>query len=210
MKYIYRVEPIKVGAIGFLNDSGKQAKQLGANGSDGWELVCVSEGKKYLKYVYCKEVSDEEYEAELAKAKPVKAVKPKKELTPEQKKLLNLILMIATGLLALAALVMSCVTIFYLFPLYGELVNDLWMLEYGTKAPVGSAPIGYWLALILSVLGIVVSGLAFWKKKKWLSIVAVVMIILALVFALISMNGAQNAVEWVREELHVAHATISP
>ncbi len=56
MKYIYKVEVIKGGLFGIFDDSGKQTKQLNAAGADGWKLVCVSEGKKYLKYIYVKEV----------------------------------------------------------------------------------------------------------------------------------------------------------
>ncbi len=55
MKYIYKVEIIK-GGLFFTNDNTKQMKQLNAAGADGWKLVCVSEGKKYLKYIYIKEV----------------------------------------------------------------------------------------------------------------------------------------------------------
>ncbi len=50
MKYIYKVEVLKVGIFGFLDDSGKQTKQLNAAGADGWKLVCISEGKKYFTY----------------------------------------------------------------------------------------------------------------------------------------------------------------
>ncbi len=56
MKYIYKVEVIKAGLIGLFDDSKKQTKQLDAAGAEGWKLVCVSEGKKYLKYIYMKEV----------------------------------------------------------------------------------------------------------------------------------------------------------
>ncbi len=55
MKYIYKVEVVKGGLLGLLDDSNKQTKQLNAAGADGWKLVCISEGKKYLKYVYMKE-----------------------------------------------------------------------------------------------------------------------------------------------------------
>lgn len=55
MKYEYKVEVIKIGRIAFLDDSKKQMKQLNAAGADGWKLVCISEGKKYMKYVYVRE-----------------------------------------------------------------------------------------------------------------------------------------------------------
>lgn len=56
MKYEYKVEIIKGGIIGLLDDSKKQEKQLNAAGSQGWKLVTVSEGKKYLKYIYIREI----------------------------------------------------------------------------------------------------------------------------------------------------------
>ena len=55
MKYEYKVEVIKIGKIAFLDDSKKQMKQLNAAGAEGWKLVCISEGKKYMKYVYVRE-----------------------------------------------------------------------------------------------------------------------------------------------------------
>lgn len=54
MAYEYKVEIVKGGII-FSNDNKKQEKQLNAAGADGWKLVCISEGKKYMKYVYCRE-----------------------------------------------------------------------------------------------------------------------------------------------------------
>ena len=54
MKYEYKVEIVKGGII-FTNDNKKQEKQLNAAGEYGWKLVCISEGKKFLKYVYCRE-----------------------------------------------------------------------------------------------------------------------------------------------------------
>ncbi len=59
-KYAYKVENIRVGSIGFFNDSKKQTKQLDDSGEDGWELVTISTGKKYLKYVYCRELAEGE------------------------------------------------------------------------------------------------------------------------------------------------------
>lgn len=56
MKYIYKVEIIKVAIIGIFDDSKKQEKQLNAAGEQGWKLISISEGKKYMKYVYIKEV----------------------------------------------------------------------------------------------------------------------------------------------------------
>ena len=37
------------------NDNKKQEKQLNAAGEFGWKLVCISEGKKYMKYIYIRE-----------------------------------------------------------------------------------------------------------------------------------------------------------
>ena len=54
MKYEYKVEIVKTGLL-FGNDNKKQEKQLNAAGEFGWKLVCISEGKKYAKYVYAKE-----------------------------------------------------------------------------------------------------------------------------------------------------------
>ena len=56
MKYIYKVEYVKTGLL-FGSDNHKQEKQLNAAGELGWKLVCISEGKKYLKYVYIKEAN---------------------------------------------------------------------------------------------------------------------------------------------------------
>ncbi len=55
MKYEYKVSLIKVGMVGFLDDSHKQEKQLNSFGEEGWKLVCISEGKKYLKYIFIRE-----------------------------------------------------------------------------------------------------------------------------------------------------------
>lgn len=55
MKYEYRVEVIKAGITGWFDDSGKQTKQLNAIGEEGWRLVCISEGAKYMKYVFIRE-----------------------------------------------------------------------------------------------------------------------------------------------------------
>lgn len=57
MKYEYKVEVIKCGVFGFLDDSKKQTKQLNTAGAEGWKLVCISEGKKYMKYVYVRELN---------------------------------------------------------------------------------------------------------------------------------------------------------
>ena len=54
MKYEYKVEFIKVNRV-FSNDNKKQEKQLNAAGEFGWKLVCISEGKKYMKYIYIRE-----------------------------------------------------------------------------------------------------------------------------------------------------------
>ncbi len=66
----YKVEEIKVGKVGFLDDSGKQEKQLNAAGAEGWKLVTLSEGKDSLKYIYAKEegaTTKYEYKVELVK-----------------------------------------------------------------------------------------------------------------------------------------------
>lgn len=55
-KYEYRVEVVKGGIIGLLDDSKKQTKQLNDIGAQGWKLVCTSEGKKYMKYVFIREI----------------------------------------------------------------------------------------------------------------------------------------------------------
>ena len=55
MVYEYRVVPIKVGLFGLVDDSGKQTKQLNEYGAQGWKLVQISEGKKYLKYIFIRE-----------------------------------------------------------------------------------------------------------------------------------------------------------
>lgn len=55
-KYEYRVEPVKVAKIGMFDDSKKQTKHLNEIGAQGWKLVCLTEGKKYLKYVFIREV----------------------------------------------------------------------------------------------------------------------------------------------------------
>ncbi len=55
MKYTYKVEMVKKNRI-FANDDKRQMKQLNAAGADGWKLVLVTEGKKYTKYVYIKEM----------------------------------------------------------------------------------------------------------------------------------------------------------
>lgn len=54
-KYEYRVEVIKIGFFGLFDDSKKQAKQLNEVGTQGWKLVCTSQGGKYLKYVFVRE-----------------------------------------------------------------------------------------------------------------------------------------------------------
>lgn len=57
MKYIYRVEIMKQNVI-FNKDNNRQEKQLNAAGELGWKLLLISEGKKYMKYVYVKEIQD--------------------------------------------------------------------------------------------------------------------------------------------------------
>jgi Zn/Cd-binding protein ZinT len=57
MKYIYKVEIMKQNVI-FNKDNKKQEKQLNAAGELGWKLLLISEGKKFMKYVYVKEIQD--------------------------------------------------------------------------------------------------------------------------------------------------------
>ncbi len=56
MKYEYKVEIVKGGILGLLDDSKGQTKQLNQAGAEGWKLILISEGKKFLKYVYIREV----------------------------------------------------------------------------------------------------------------------------------------------------------
>ncbi|MCL1945068.1 MAG: DUF4177 domain-containing protein [Firmicutes bacterium] len=56
MRYEYKVEIQKTNFI-FSNDNKKQEKQLNAAGQDGWKLVCVAEGKKFMKYMYVREIN---------------------------------------------------------------------------------------------------------------------------------------------------------
>ncbi len=57
MKYEYKVEEIKIGGpLSVFGDSKKQEKQLNEAGAQGWKLILISEGKKYMKYVYYREV----------------------------------------------------------------------------------------------------------------------------------------------------------
>lgn len=56
MRYEYKVEVIKVGVIGLFDDSKKQEKQLNELGAQGWKLQTISEGKKYMKYIFIREV----------------------------------------------------------------------------------------------------------------------------------------------------------
>ena len=56
MRYEYNVVPVKIGRIGLFDDSKKQIKQLNEIGANGWRLVTISEGKKYVKYVFIREV----------------------------------------------------------------------------------------------------------------------------------------------------------
>ena len=56
MRYEYKVELLKTGMLSFLNDNKKQEKQLNEIGAQGWKLVLISEGKKYMKYVFVKEL----------------------------------------------------------------------------------------------------------------------------------------------------------
>ena len=201
MKYVYRVEPIKVGAIGFLNDSGKQAKQLGASGEDGWELVCISEGKKYLKYVYCKEVSDEEYETELAKAKPVKAVKPKKVLTPEQIKKRNLTWATVMGAIALACAILAIVLITAIIPEESRIRNEFYFKKFGHESREMDVSPGYIIGVIILAVGIVFGGLSFLCKKTWLWIITAIIIGVALMFMGIELYADLNSIRYYTEEL---------
>lgn len=56
MRFEYLVVPVKVARIGLFDDSKKQTKQLNQYGAVGWKLVTVSVGKKYVKYVFIREI----------------------------------------------------------------------------------------------------------------------------------------------------------
>ena len=58
VKYEYKVEIMKGGITGLFDDSAKQTKQLNEAGKEGWKLVCISEGAKYMKYVYSREITE--------------------------------------------------------------------------------------------------------------------------------------------------------
>ena len=58
VKYEYKVEIMKGGITGLFDDSAKQTKQLNEAGKEGWKLVCISEGAKYMKYVYIREIAE--------------------------------------------------------------------------------------------------------------------------------------------------------
>jgi len=53
-RYEYKVEIIKIGI--FFDSNTKQEKQLNTAGSEGWQLVAIVAGKKYLKYCYMREL----------------------------------------------------------------------------------------------------------------------------------------------------------
>ncbi len=201
MKYVYKVEPIKVGAIGFLNDSGKQTKQLDVSGNDGWELVCISEGKKYLKYVYCKEVSDEEYEAEAAKVKAEKVKKPKVPLTPEQIKKRNMIWTIVVGALALVSTIIAISLIAAIIPEEARIRGEFYFKKFGYESREKDVSPGYVLGVIILAIGIAFGGLAFWRKKTWLWIIATVFIGVAFVFMGITLYAETNNIAYYKEEL---------
>ena len=59
MKYEYKVEIVKQGWL-FNRDNKKQERQLNKAGDKGWKLVTISVGRKYLKYIYIKEVHESE------------------------------------------------------------------------------------------------------------------------------------------------------
>lgn len=210
MKYVYKVEPIKIGMFGFGDDSKKQQKQLGVSGEDGWELVCVSEGKKYLKYVYSKEVPDEEYEAEVKKVNE-KTQKPKKVLSPEQLKKINMTWMIVFGVLALITIVLAIVDIALLSQGL-KLRVEYWSLyEGGSYAErdynlVNFISSGYIMGLILLVVGLIFGGLAFWRKKQWMWIVATVFMVAALFMCAIAVFADAGEVSYYKEELELLKA----
>ena len=202
MKYVYKVEPIKVGAIGFLNDSGKQAKQLGASGEDGWELVCISEGKKYLKYVYCKAVSDEEYEAEAAKVKAEKVKKPKVPLTPEQIKKRNWIWTIAVAVVALITAIMAISLSFTILPEMGRLEVEYHRKMYGNEIPFSMemSP-GHIIGLIALIAGVLLAIPSFFCKKQWLWIITAAIVLFAFVFIGFTMLAETSTMAYYQEEL---------
>lgn len=57
MKYEYNVVPVKIGRVGLFDDSKKQIAQLNELGHQGWKLITISEGKKYMKYVFVREIA---------------------------------------------------------------------------------------------------------------------------------------------------------
>ena len=209
MKYIYRVEPIKIGMLPVGDDSKKQEKQLSANGEDGWELVCVSEGAKYLKYVYCKEVSDEEYDEEVQKAEVKVEKKPKKVLSPEQLKKINMIWMIAFGVLALTAIVLAIVNIAVASQL-AELETEYWSLyeggQYAQEYTLDVLDPGYVMGLVILAVGLAFGGLAFWRKKQWMWIVASVLMAAALFMFAISVYADACSVSSFKEDIALLKA----
>ncbi len=208
MKYIYRVEPIKIGMLPVGDDSKKQEKQLSANGEDGWELVCVSEGAKYLKYVYCKEVSDEEYEEEVQKAEVKVEKKPKKVLSPEQLKKINMIWLIAFGVLALASIVLAIVDFVFGVQLV-DLETEYFLLMYGEQFEGTMGDIlspGFIFGLVMLAVGLVFGGLAFWRKKQWMWIVATVLMVAALLMVAISVYADSDNASYYKEELELLKA----
>lgn len=211
MKYVYKVEPIKVGAIGFLNDSGKQAKQLGESGEDGWELVCISEGKKYLKYVYCKAVSDEEYEAEAAKVKAEKAKKPKVELTPEQIKKRNMIWTIVVGAFALVTAILAVLLVAAIIPEAIRASNEYYYKAYGYEYEykLDLSP-GYLMGVAALIVGLIVGGLAFCFKKTWLWIIAGAVIGFALVFMGLTLYAETDSIASYKEMIAMLEAGGTP
>ncbi len=57
MRYEYNVVPVKIGRVGLFDDSKKQIAQLNKLGEEGWKLITISEGKKYVKYVFIRELA---------------------------------------------------------------------------------------------------------------------------------------------------------
>ena len=53
-KYQYKVEIVKTGMI--FDSNKKQEAQLNELGAQGWQLIAQIQSKKYMKYVFIREV----------------------------------------------------------------------------------------------------------------------------------------------------------
>lgn len=101
-RYEYKVDVIKIGRFGIFDDSGKQTKQLNAPGEDGWELVCISEGAKYMKYVYCRELAEGQKASKVSQSSSERA-----PASPTQRLISSIVLFCMAMALTIATLVLS-------------------------------------------------------------------------------------------------------